>query len=524
MDTATSEPVATAPIEKVAAVIAPAATEPITNGTITAETVTIENGITNGHHIEPITATSAVETVVTVTAPVADAVEAPVAAARTAPVEPIAETVIAAESVVAAFEPTIALVAATPIEPIIAEVPIAAPIAISTPEAIPISAEVPIAFEPIVAEVPIVISAPEVIPISAEVPVAFEPIPISAPVHISAEVPVVIEPIVAEVPIAAPIPISAPVVTVEIPATAVEPAPAEPSTGIKIPAYVAKHINDIAIKEGFSNFTIDFGNGANHGDGFVGDIAKARIVGNRIANNITYADAELILIVKIPPENKVRREEFGMRLFEREAYMYNEVLPALMRFQHDHGLRPGGAGFHAFPKCYLAHYDAERDESVIIMEDIREKGYKMESKFKTVQFPLAKTVMEKLAELHGISLAMKQQRPAEFARFKVLADVMSSNDPNQKKIMKMMINSGIQKAIETLDDHETVLKEKVRRVADLIPDESDRYLGENSEPYSVINHGDSWINNMMFKYEVSQTPHGRNFFQIFFHLGTACDY
>lgn len=503
MDTATSEPVAT--VEKVAAVIAPASAEPIANGTV-------ENGITNGHHHdEPIAAASAVETVVTVAEPF----EAPVAAVRTVPVEAIAEVVIAAE-------PITALPAVSPIEPIVAEVPIA------VPESIPISAEVPVAFEPIVAEVPIVISLPEIIPISAEVPVAFEPIvaevpvaapapipisaevpvafepivaevPVAAPIPISAEVPVAFEPIVAEVPIAAPIPISAPIVA----AAPIEPAPADPSAGIRIPAYVAKHINDIAIKEGFSNFTIDVGNGANHGDGFVGDIAKARIVGNRTTNGITYADAELILIVKIPPENPVRREEFGIKLFEREAYMYNEVLPALMRFQHERGLRPGGPGFHSFPKCYLAHFDAERDEAVIIMEDIREKGYKMESKFKTVQFPLAKTVMEKLAELHGISLAMKQQRPAEFARFKVLADVMASNDPNQKKMMKMMINTSIQKAIASLDDHETVLKEKVLRIADLIPEETDRYLGENSEPYSVINHGDSWINNMMFKYEVS---------------------
>lgn len=279
------------------------------------------------------------------------------------------------------------------------------------------------------------------------------------------------------------------------PEIAVEPK----STELKIPEYVEKAINDIATSQAFANISLALSRGCKLGDGFVGEIIKVTVSGTQNHSD----DSKLVLIVKLPPDSKIRREALGMKLFKREVFIYNHVLPVFAKFQQDKGLKPGVKGFYSYPKCYFAHYDEERDESALIMEDIRDSGFKMENKNLPVQYSNAKTVMEKLAQLHGISLAMKDQQPEEFAKFKELRDVMSENQTMNKDLMEKMIKSSVEKAVATLGENEQKLKDKIIRVSDIAITEWERYFGENSEPYSVVNHGDCWINNMMFKYEVN---------------------
>lgn len=267
-----------------------------------------------------------------------------------------------------------------------------------------------------------------------------------------------------------------------------------------VPQYAINAINRIAQQEGFTNYVITYDRGSNFGDGFVAEIVKAKIKGNQLVKG-EQEESELVLVLKLPPENKVRREQMGMNVFEREVTVYNEILPMFQKFQLDKGLKPG-QGFISFPKCYYASFDKEKDEAVVIMEDIRLKGFKMLNKYKTIDFPHATAVLETVAQFHGLSLAMKDQCPGIFDKFKGMKDAMT--DGMLTEMMKSMTIASCEKAIGALEPHEENIKQKLRafgeNVIDIIKSSTD---GEQSEPYSVINHGDCWINNIMFKYEVS---------------------
>lgn len=283
----------------------------------------------------------------------------------------------------------------------------------------------------------------------------------------------------------------------------VTPAPETPiaaATGLlSLPEYVQQAIKEIAVREGFINFETE----VSQDDGFFGEMTAVTLTGEQTRNGVVHADSDLSLIVKLPPTNAVSRENFAMRLFEREVFVYVELLPAFERFQLEHGLRPGQAGFHSFPRCYHAHYDLAADQAVLILENLTTRGFAMESKHASIKYEYARTVLEKLAELHGISLAMRQQRPAEFERFQQLGDVRSADSEQAKEMARTMMLKAAERAVTALEPSETVLREKVLRAADAIVEEADRYRGENTEPYSVINHGDCWVNNLLFKHEVS---------------------
>lgn len=273
----------------------------------------------------------------------------------------------------------------------------------------------------------------------------------------------------------------------------------QPGTEFQVPLYAINALNRIAEEQGFTNYVINYDRGSNFGDGFVAEIVRAKISGSQLVKG-AQEESELVLILKLPPDNKTRREQMGMHAFEREVTVYNEILPMFQKFQLDKGLKPG-QGFISFPKCYYASHDKEKDEAVIIMEDIRKQGFKMLNKYKTVDFTHATAVLETLAQFHGLSLAMKDQCPGIFEKFKGLKDVMAEGMIND--MMKSLVHTNCEKAILALEPHEENIKQKLRafseNIFDIIKSSTD---GESAEPYTVLNHGDCWINNIMFKYEV----------------------
>lgn len=292
--------------------------------------------------------------------------------------------------------------------------------------------------------------------------------------------------------------VSAPTNVVETPVTKL-PGNQPGTSDFKVPLYAINALNRVVQDEGFTNYVINYDRGSNFGDGFVAEIVRAKITGNQLVKGV-QEESELVVILKLPPENKTRREQMGMNVFEREVTVYNEILPMFQKFQLDKGLKPG-QGFVSFPKCYYASYDKEKDEAVIIMEDIRKKGFKMLNKYKTIDFPHATAVLETVAQFHGLSLAMKDQCPGIFDKFKGLKDNMS--DAMLNDMMKSMTAASVEKAIGALEPHEENIKQKLRAFSEnVIEIVASCTNGESSEPYTVINHGDCWINNIMFKYEV----------------------
>lgn len=279
------------------------------------------------------------------------------------------------------------------------------------------------------------------------------------------------------------------------PDISIEPAqPKPPSSGAILPDRVLQALENIAIGKGYQNFKINIKEGSQHGDGFVGDIFKATISDG-------ISDNQSILVCKVPPESQVRRQMMGMALFKREVEVYNEVLPAFKEFQDSKGLK-SYRGFNGYPKCYFAYFDEAKDESAIIMEDIRVNDFVMESRFRPTKYENAKSVMIHLGKYHGISFAMRDQCPDAFAQFKKYGDNFSEAWSNEQ--MEKFLDYNTQRAANTLNENETKLKEKVLAFGKNMIEHTKRLNDpELSEPYSVLIHGDCHINNLSFKYEVS---------------------
>lgn len=263
--------------------------------------------------------------------------------------------------------------------------------------------------------------------------------------------------------------------------------------GVKLSAYAESALHKVATAEGFVHYKFQIEEGSSVGDGFSGILLKVAIVEND-------SSRELNVIVKSPPEDVFRREVMGtIKLFEREVFMYSELLPEFVKFQQENHLN---LGFYEFPKCYFAEYDKENKDAVIIMDDLKHLGYKMIDKNVPINYEHAKLSMAAIGRFHAISFALRDKNPTVFERFQKLDDITATHMDNE--MMTSFFHGCVDRAIETLRDDEVKRRNKMLNLKDNMK-EILKDLGNpaGAEPYAVVIHGDCWPNNFLFKYRVS---------------------
>lgn len=264
-----------------------------------------------------------------------------------------------------------------------------------------------------------------------------------------------------------------------------------------LPDYVLDLLNNVAKGEGFSTYTTEFKAGSNHGDNFLGVLTSVTINGQRNNN-----DEQLHLLVKLAPTNEIRRQEFhSVPVFKREALMYNKILPLFRNFQREKGLSDSDA-FTAYPKCYIAIADEKKDQFVVIMEDLRPKGFTMWPKKLVAPADHSYRVVEQLARLHAISFALKDQRPKEYEELRQIKDLISDffTSPNMTRVMEM----GYNRAIDALEneEHKKIMAEVRDNIKEFF---NDMHKDGACEPFGVISHGDCHNNNILYKHDPEVT-------------------
>lgn len=272
----------------------------------------------------------------------------------------------------------------------------------------------------------------------------------------------------------------------------------ENDTSHVLPDFLIELLDTIARKEGFENASFAVRESSNHSNGFSGPINRIHVV---VLGERNGVDDELSLICKLMPSSEEHRELFDLvKVFRREAFMHREVLTLMNDFQIEKGVTIEN-GFFQYPKCYGIVDDEANDCFAIVMEDLKKSGYELYNKLSPSEFNHVKLFMKSLGKFHALSFALKDQRPSVFEKFKNLDEIFSAQI--QHTTMQLMFHSSYDRAILAFEND--IAKEKAIRVLNNwkrsylydLPKLSD---GRKSEPFSVINHGDCWNNNVMFKY------------------------
>lgn len=262
----------------------------------------------------------------------------------------------------------------------------------------------------------------------------------------------------------------------------------------ELPQYVNDLVNKIALAQGLTEISVEVKPGSNKGDNIMSDLCSAVVTGTRDG----IAGTQLHLLCKLAPLTAARRKEFGsVMLFERESLMYNKIFPMFAEFQREKGLSLNES-FAAYPKCYEAICDEDKEQFVIIMEDLRPQGFSMWPKSQGTPVKHARLVMEQLGKLHAVSFALKDQRPELYAQLRQLIDIPTQFFKNES--MSVVMRAANDRIIEALDS-----EEHIRIVQDMSEHIKQYYedvlIDGVWEPFGVVGHGDCWSNNLIYRYK-----------------------
>ncbi|KAM7348680.1 uncharacterized protein ACRADG_007935 [Cochliomyia hominivorax] len=202
-------------------------------------------------------------------------------------------------------------------------------------------------------------------------------------------------------------------------------------------------------------------------------------------------DKTISVIIKSMPVTKSIDFLEDMKVFLKEKIFYYHILPIMEIFTNDH--RQFGA------KVYQC---LKKPINTFVFQDLGSLGYGLASRELGMDENHASLVLRRLAQFHSISVIVNQKDPNLMKSFNtgILAKGAIQRDNSTfycliKASCEALIDltktwKGYEKIVPKLENHLRNLRLKLSEMQKFQDDE-----------FQVLNHGDMWVNNMMFKYD-----------------------
>ncbi|XP_063538154.1 uncharacterized protein LOC134747460 [Cydia strobilella] len=204
------------------------------------------------------------------------------------------------------------------------------------------------------------------------------------------------------------------------------------------------------------------------------------------------------MVAKIAPvAEQFRLMMKTMVLFNNEIVMYNLVLPKLNDIQNSAGVTDDEKV--RFPACYGVV--TEEPYEFILLEDLKEAGFEMLDRMKPLTNESVLLVVKDLAKYHSLSYVLKNSEPEIYEsysnKFVNLFAIMGA-EPEAHQFFESGENDLLKMMHDVSDKYKNVIRGSLTRIAPLAK-KLQSY--EKGSKYSVIQQGDCWNNNILFRLE-----------------------
>lgn len=177
-------------------------------------------------------------------------------------------------------------------------------------------------------------------------------------------------------------------------------------------------------------------------------------------------------------------------MFEKEGEVYSELLPKLSKLTNE-----------CFgPKC---HYTMNDKAKVFVLEDLKTLGYCVADRQTGLDLDHCLLVAQKLGKFHAGSMALLEEQPEVADSFGF--SIFKRDDKGQRHDSTVieLFRNGLITLVEevvTWEGFEEIAV-KLQNIVDHMVDKCYDSLEKPKIKVKVLNHGDLWVSNMMFKEE-----------------------
>lgn len=200
----------------------------------------------------------------------------------------------------------------------------------------------------------------------------------------------------------------------------------------------------------------------------------------------------LSLIIKCPLTSGTIKEYFK-NIYYCESDFYNKFLPL---------------GHQLLSRSFTAEHFPAPISTVVVLEDLKEKGFIMAEKLKLLDFEHCRCYVTAAANFHAMSFAVHKSDPDLIHRISTEKLFSNNLDPSMVEVNKNMIKYCLEcfanHVPEFLEDDR--IPRIVRNCSTKIWDLLANGIMPN-ETFNTLNQGDPWLTNMMFKRDENDKVH-----------------
>ncbi|XP_065361411.1 uncharacterized protein LOC135955053 [Calliphora vicina] len=178
-----------------------------------------------------------------------------------------------------------------------------------------------------------------------------------------------------------------------------------------------------------------------------------------------------------------------------EKEMFNIVLPAMEKCLN---VVEGENENKLYAKCLIS--EANKREEFYVLENLNSLGYYCADRIKGLDLQHALVLMRKIAKFHAASMLYAKQFP------QVVKSLRASHfEKGASDVIAQAITFGgfeyVGNMIKNWPKYEA-LSERVHAVIPKFNQLVMEVVNSNNSKFNVINHGDLWVNNFLYKYDI----------------------
>ncbi|XP_055522487.1 uncharacterized protein LOC129716678 [Wyeomyia smithii] len=240
--------------------------------------------------------------------------------------------------------------------------------------------------------------------------------------------------------------------------------------------------------------SLDISPATSSGDNYMSDVFRIHVQ-FRISSTVQTVQ-KISLVVKCLPSTGSRGSVIEeMILYEQEAEMFLTVIPQLSRIANNE--------FFA-AKCYHATRVPER---MLIFQEFKSLNYTMANRLTGLDFDHCALIMRKIGKFHAASMPYIEHHMDLVDKF-FHFNIFNPSVEKQSELVDVIFEKGLRTLIEVAesswDNFDPKILAKLKKLLPNYVSKLEACLTQKFDDafnaFKVLNHGDLWCNNMLFKY------------------------
>ncbi|KAL5274239.1 hypothetical protein ACFFRR_000789 [Megaselia abdita] len=210
-------------------------------------------------------------------------------------------------------------------------------------------------------------------------------------------------------------------------------------------------------------------------------------------NDGSTQDFSLMVKASHPKDTQAGQMIGEMQIFDKETEIYNNIIPAFEKLYVEKGKT-----VEFGPKSYT--FSKDPGVETVVLEDLRPKKFKNVNRLEGLDMDHIKSVLKMLAQFHAASAVYYETFGPFNEMFK-----KGIIDPEKKEITEAMYNLSIppyKEAVEELIvDGKYYSSKMFTDIKVMMETDFKLFTKIDHDEFNVLNHGDCWANNIMFKHD-----------------------